>query len=319
MAIGGHGEFVAGEGADEDEEAGLRQMEICEHRVDALELEAGIDEEIRLAGVAELVEGLDGADGGGADGHHASRVLELDLRVLAHFEAFEMEFVLFDGLGMERLKSAEAHVERDFGAAGRALIENVLGEVEASRGRRDAAAFPGENGLVAFRVGRVIGTTDVGWERNVTVRLNGVPVVIGIEPDAAFAVFETLLNNGVEAGGEFDARTGRKFASGADERSPGVAELFGEEDLDATGVAGTVTDEAGFEDAGIVEDEKVVGVEVCGEIAKCAVLPGLRLAIEDQHAGAVALRQGMLGDQLLREVIIELREVQTLRLTTCAY
>ena len=71
VAVGGEDEIASGKGADEDEEAGQREMEICEHGVDALEFEAGVDEEICLAGVAGFVERFDGADGGGADGDDA--------------------------------------------------------------------------------------------------------------------------------------------------------------------------------------------------------------------------------------------------------
>ena len=44
-----------------------------------------------------------------------------------------------------------------------------------------------------------------------------------------------------------------------------------------------------------------------------AVLPGLVFAIEDEHAGAVAGGGRILGDQLLGQFIIELREVQTVQ------
>ena len=229
------------------------------------------------------------------------------LGLLIDFEAFEVEFVVFDSLGMEGLEGSEADVEGDFGAIGLAPLEDFFGEVEASGGGGDAAAFTGVDGLVALGVGFVIGAANVGRERDVAVGLDGVPLVFGVEADAAFAVFETLLDDGVEAFGEFDLGTWGKFAAGADQCAPSVAELFGEEDFDAAGVAGAMADESGFEDAGVVEDEQIGWLEECGEVFKRAVFPGFGLAVEDQHAGTVALFRGLLGDQLFGEVIIELR------------
>ena len=83
--------------------------------------------------------------------------------------------------------------------------------------------------------------------------------------------------------------------------------MFGEENFDAAGVAGAMADESGFEDAGVVEDEEIGWLEECWEVFKRAVFPGFGFAVEDQHAGTVALFRGLLGDQRFGEVIIELR------------
>ena len=139
------------------------------------------------------------------------------------------------------------------------------------------------------------------------VRLDGVPFVFRMEADATFAVFETLLNDGAKAFGEFHLRAGREFAARADEGAPGIAELFGEKNFDAAGVAGAVADEAGFKDAGVVEDEEIGWLEVGREVFKRTVFPGLCFAVEDQHAGAVAVFGGLLGDQRLGQFIIKLR------------
>ena len=210
-------------------------------------------------------------------------------------------------------------MEGDFGAVRLALAEDFFSEVEAGGGGGDAAAFAGEDGLVAFSVGGIIGAADVGRERDVAVGFDGLPFVFGMKADAAFPMLQAIFNDGVEAGREFDDGAGGKFAAGTNEGAPGIAQLFGEEDFDAAGVAGAVADEAGLEDAGVVEDEKVAGFEVGREVAEQAVLPGLGAPVEHQHAGAVTLYWGLLGDQFVRKVIIECREVQTLRLSTCEY
>ena len=157
---------------------------------------------------------------------------------------------------MQGLESAEADVEGYFGANGAggfAAFHCFIGEVQAGGGGGDAAAFAGEDGLVALGVGYIIGTADVGRERDVAVGFDGLPFITmywGMQADAAFAMLEALFNDGVEAGREFDDGAGGEFAAGTNEGAPGIAQLFGEEDFDAAGVAGAVADEAGLEDAG---------------------------------------------------------------------
>jgi hypothetical protein len=226
--------------------------------------------------------------------------------VVVDVEALVVELVFFDGLRVERLEGAEADVEGYFGAAGWALLEDILGEMEAGGGSGDTASFAGEDGLVAFGVVCVVRSADVGREGDVAVGFDGLPFVFGVEADAAFAVFKAFFDAGFEARRELHHRAWREFAAGSYKGSPGVAELFGEEDFDAAGVAGAVADEAGFEDARVVEDEEIGGLEVAGEVAELAVLPGLGFPVEDQHAGAVAGSGRILGDQLLGQFIIEL-------------
>lgn len=137
------------------------------------------------------------------------------------------------------------------------------------------------------------------------VGFNGLPLVGGVEADAAFAVFKALLDDGVETGGEFDDGAVGEFASGADEGAPGVAELFGEKDFDAAGVAGAMADKAGLKDARVVEDEEIVLLEVGGQVSKLTVLPGLGGTIKHQHAGAVSFGGRILGNQLLGQFIIK--------------
>ena len=48
-----------------------------------------------------------------------------------------------------------------------------------------------------------------------------------------------------------------------------------------------------------------------GKVAKGPVFDGLGFAVEDQHAGAVALSGGLLGDEIVGQFIIEERKVQT--------
>ena len=153
-------------------------MEIGQHSVDSLEMDAGVEEEVRLSCVSELVERLDGADRGGADSDDALGSIELTARLGINLEALCVEFILFDRLRMQRLKSAEADVEGDFGAngaGGLALLDDLGREMKSRRRRGHAAAFAGKDGLVTLTVDGFIGPADVWRERNVPVSLNRAP------------------------------------------------------------------------------------------------------------------------------------------------
>ena len=81
------------------------------------------------------------------------------------------------------------------------------------------------------------------------------------------------------------------------ERGDGVES----EDFDAA----VVGEEAGAGDADIVEDDEVALLEEGREVAEAAVFEGLGVAVDDEHAGGVALRERAAGDELGREVVVE--------------
>ena len=63
----------------------------------------------------------------------------------------------------------------------------------------------------------------------------------------------------------------------------------------------------GREDAGVIEHQAISGTKMVGKAAKNAMVDGPAGAVEDQQAGLVALRQGLLGDEPRRQVVIEIR------------
>src|ERR1700686_1384502 len=92
-----------------------------------------------------------------------------------------MNFVVFDALDADRLKSSQSDVECDFRRFDAALadaVENFRGEVEA-RGRSCyGATLLGVNGLIAFAVAKRIWTRNVGWEWDVSDAIeDGVEII----------------------------------------------------------------------------------------------------------------------------------------------
>ena len=69
-------------------------------------------------------------------------------------------------------------------------------------------------------------------------------------------------------------------------------------DSDAT------AEQAGGEDAGVVEDDKFIAAEQVGKFAELAVFPHARDFIEEQHARGVAGGEWVLRDALWRQVEI---------------
>jgi hypothetical protein len=81
-----------------------------------------------------------------------------------------------------------------------------------------------------------------------------------------------------------------------------------QQNFDVAGVTAAMSIEASGENAGVVEHKAVAGMDVGREVAKAAVFPDAALAMENEHARRIALRQRLLGDEFFGKVIVELRE-----------
>ena len=113
-----------------------------------------------------------------------------------------------------------------------------------------------------------------------------------------------------EAGREVHDGSRRELAPGPHQGAPAVSHLFGQEDFDAAGEPFAVSDEPRLEDARVVEHHRVARFHERREVPEEPILPGSGGPIEHQHARAVPFGGRILGNQLLGQFIIELREVQ---------
>ena len=97
-------------------------------------------------------------------------------------------------------------------------------------------------------------------------------------------------------------------APGADEGRPGAVVVFAQkEQLHATASIGANAEEAGGHNAGVVQDEEVAGTKEGGEVADVVVAESPGFARDNQEAGRVAGLDRLLGDQLGRQVVVEVR------------
>ena len=123
---------------------------------------------------------------------------------------------------------------------------------------------------------------------------------------------------------------GRSLAGGADEGAPEIfggvgggdgglgfglgCDLFGEEDFDEAGWlgraglrarAGAGGEEARGQDAGVVENEEIAGLEELREVGEEVVAECSGGAVEDQHTAGAALGGRVLGDEFGGKIVME--------------
>src|ERR1700722_1729501 len=153
-------------------------MEICQELIYNAEGFARVEENrgFRFSGAWRATAARRGFFGGvfegshysGADGQNRPRfVLGFDYRLRGGFGdliGFDVDFVIFEALGADRLKGAQADVESDFGdfdAAGPYALQDFGREVQTRGGRGHGASLPGVDGLKAFAIGGFVGALDV--------------------------------------------------------------------------------------------------------------------------------------------------------------
>lgn len=72
--------------------------------------------------------------------------------------------------------------------------------------------------------------------------------------------------------------------------------------------AGAHGEEAGGEDAAVVEDEEIARAEVVGEVAEMVVGDGAGFAVEDEHAAGAADGGRGLCDEIFGEMEVEVSD-----------
>src|SRR5579872_3750334 len=124
MIVGPQYVFFSAKGTDQHQQSRLRQMEVGEHGANYFEIETGIDEQVCLScageerSAAEANGVFEGSDCSGAYGDDAAGITHspIDRRSGAIGDRVELgvKFVIFDTVYVNRLKGAQADVERDF-------------------------------------------------------------------------------------------------------------------------------------------------------------------------------------------------------------
>ena len=204
----------------------------------------------------------------------------------------------------------------------RELREHPLREVKARRGRGDRAGAIGVDGLVALAILRVRRAADVGRQRHLARGgERGVDGAVGrrdeLDLDGRAVAREhgriELGARATDAQSPADAQARRR----APERGPALsrarlAEALHEQQLDgATGRLVPVQPRR--DDARVVDHDERAHGRARRELSHLRVRDGPARAIDDQHPRAVALRRGLLRDQLLGQRVVELRQAHAHR------
>src|SRR5271166_3070655 len=186
MMVGAEDKIGSGEGRDQHEQRGLRQVEIGQQCADDAETVARIDKDVGIAaaGVDASFAGLlrrefKGADGSGTDGDYAAATGFCRVDGVGgcggDFVGLAVEFVVFDFFGAYRLERAESDVKSDFcdfNSAGANALEDFGCEVKTrGRGGYRSSRFC-VDGLVAVAIGWVVFSGDVGRERDMAQALD---------------------------------------------------------------------------------------------------------------------------------------------------
>ena len=101
---------------------------------------------------------------------------------------------------------------------------------------------------------------------------------------------------------KFDLRSDLSALAGFHHGPPVVHGIFFEQqDFKRAAGAGVFSTESRGDDAGIIEDEDIAGAQVAKEVGKFFMFEAGIGAVEDEEAGLISLRRGLLGDEFGRE------------------
>jgi hypothetical protein len=140
-------------------------------------------------------------------------------------------------------------------------------------------------------------------------------VVIGAlaehtDPAAAIRSGGLGLDGDRCARGDLDPVARPEAASGPYQRFPAVVGEAPDQEHFRPAAAGAAAEQPGGEDPGTVEHDQISRREQLGQIAE-DVMPERSVApIQDQQAGGVALRERLLGDRRLGQLVVEFPDSQ---------
>jgi hypothetical protein len=116
---------------------------------------------------------------------------------------------------------------------------------------------------------------------------------------------------------EEEALADSDFAAGSNEALPIVwvgCELASEKDFDAAVGAFAAAVKPGRKDAGVVEDDEIAGLQKVGEFAEQAIGIAAAGTLQMQHTRSVAGGEGLLGDEFVGKVKVEIGNPHGVRL-----
>ena len=251
-----------------------------EESVSRVDEEIGVGAARRHPPAAPLSRRLQRAGRGGADHDHAPPGLDggVDARrgVLADRVALGIDRVRLHLRCAHRLEGAVADVQRDGRALDARVVErseNRLGEMQPRRRRRDRPGLACEHGLVAIAIEVQVRPLDVGRQRNVPDRLDGVHHRAGVtrpetdDPPAEVALLEHLAVQRASSALEPHLPAGPHPLTRVHQRLPSlVVDARHEQHLDHSAAGLTLANQPCREHPGVVEHHQVAGRQEPGDV-----------------------------------------------------
>ena len=161
--------------------------------------------------------------------------------------------------------------------------------MEASCGSGSAAQLLGIDGLILALVVQLLG--DIGRQRHlaelVQLLVEGLGVIV--EGDELIAVFQRLVHDGRQAAvAKADLGTGLHPLAGLCKALPLVALNLPQEQQLADSTRGLLdAHDAGGQDFGVVDHQKVARLEVFGQVVEDTVLDAVVFLAQDHQAGRI--------------------------------
>ena len=220
-------------------------------------------------------------------------------------------------IGPDRLKGGQADIESDapkVDALGLQRAEHSFGEMKARGRRGDGSFFSGEYRLVPVDIlgscGFVLsGPLDIGRKGCVAdVMKESADIGLAEIEDAPaftrdldhFGLYPVGKPGGISLPDPF-SRPAQDF--------PGTGhDLADEQEFDLRLAARAP--EPGGQDARVVEDKDIARVHIPSEFTELVVPDRAGLPVDDHHPRVVAMGEGMLGDELRRQLVVEIRDAK---------
>ena len=221
-----------------------------------------------------------------------------------------------------RPEGPQTHVQRHL-AAGNSLAaqvgEDLGGKVQPGGGGGHGAPLAGIHRLVAVAVVEFVGPANVGGQGDVAQPVHdAVEVTLVFEAQHPQAPFAPPRNHRLQlAAAEQQALADPNPAARLDQRFPGVlAQGPHQQHFDGgfqhpsrgrlvAGQAGPVSDQAGREDLGVVQNQQVPGGQQLGQLGESVVGDPTAGSNQPQEAGLVALFGGVESNPVAGQRVFE--------------
>nr|ASY01931.1 hypothetical protein [uncultured bacterium] len=237
-----------------------------------------------------------------------------------------MELYLLDHFSPQRLKGSQSDVQGNVGNRGASPadgIENRGREMQTGGGRGDRSSLSCEHSLVAFAIGRRVGTADVGRQGNVSGAVENLkkirPLARGpwplvfphrMQAHRALAIFPSAENVDAELVAHNDALARAHLLARPNQCrpcEPVTRDRLGEKYLHLASLASfPMSVQTRGKHARIVQHQTVAGAQVRRKIAEHPILPPAQSAIDHQHPRGCPIGQWLLGDELFGKLKIEI-------------